>query len=106
MTADPAKKHSKATKGIPVVGKIMKEHERTHADISKELKKPFKKPKKPTLPEEPDPSPEPVIAREIARAKTKEKKKKRGRRANILAGRMMAGRREILNTQFHKRLGE
>lgn len=54
----------------------------------------------------PDPSPEPAMMEETQEAKSKVRKKKRGRRMNILAGRMMAGRRQILDTQFNTRLGE
>jgi len=54
----------------------------------------------------PDPSPEPIIAEETEQAKSKVKTKKKGRKENILAGRMMVGRRDILNTQFNRRLGE
>ena len=53
---------------------------------------------RPQLP--PDPSPTPLFMEETQAAKTKEGKKKRGRRATILAGRMMAGRRDILNTKL------
>lgn len=52
-------------------------------------------------PIEPDPSPTPVMIEEVAGAKKKVRGKKRGRKENILAGRMMQSR-QILNT----RLGE
>ena len=54
---------------------------------------------------DPDPSPTPVMSDEIQSAKSKVRKRKIGRRRNILAGRMMAGRRDILNT-FNTKLGE
>ena len=52
------------------------------------------------VPKDPDPSPTPLFMEETQAAKTKEGKKKRGRRATILAGRMMTGRRNILNTEL------
>lgn len=55
------------------------------------------------VPIEPDPSPTPVMTEEVAGAKKKVRKKKRGRKENILAGRMMQSR-QILNTRL--RLGE
>jgi hypothetical protein len=57
------------------------------------------------IPTEPDPSPTPVMAVEIQSAKSKVRKKKKGRSQNILAGRMMAGRRNILNTGTVNKLG-
>lgn len=53
----------------------------------------------------PDPLPTPVMSDEIQSATSKVRKRKIGRRRNILAGRMMAGRRNILNT-FNTKLGE
>lgn len=55
---------------------------------------------KSTRPRPPDPSPTPLYFEETQLAKSKVRKKKRGRSANILAGRMMAGRKEILNTKL------
>lgn len=53
-----------------------------------------------------DPSPTPLLSEETQAAKSKARRRKQGRRRNILAGRMMAGRRDILNTQSIKKLGE
>lgn len=53
------------------------------------------------IPSDPDPSPMPIPGREEEEAKKKVRKRAgRGRQQNILAGRMMAGRSEILNTQL------
>lgn len=56
----------------------------------------------------PDPSPSPIVSEEVIAAKGKVKRQaaRRGRGANIFAGRMMAGRRDILNTRFNTKLGE
>ena len=63
-------------------------------------------PNRPYTPTQPDPSPSPVMMEETQAAKSKVGKKKRGRGGNILAGRMMAGRKQILDTQFNTKLGE
>jgi len=63
-------------------------------------------PNRPVIPPEPDPSPTPIMTEEMQSATSQVRKRKPGRRANILAGRMMAGRRQILNTQFNMRLGD
>jgi hypothetical protein len=75
----------------------------------KEVKRIIPSPPKPIRPTEPDPSPTPIMSDEIQSAKSRvREKKKKGRRATILAGRMMAmaGRRNILNTQLNTKLGE
>jgi hypothetical protein len=55
--------------------------------------------------QDPDPSPTPIMTEEVQAAKARVRKKKKGRRATILAGRMMTGRRSILNTQGKFQLG-
>lgn len=105
MTGASTKTIAEATKSIPILGKITREAQRVDKNIIKEAKRPFKKPKIRSM-LEPDPSPEPVLMEEVVGAKKKRKKRKPGRGATILAGRMMAGRRNILNTQFKKKLGE
>lgn len=53
------------------------------------------------VPTEPDPSPTPIPGREITEAKKKvQKRAGRGRQQNILAGRLMAQRNDILNTRL------
>ena len=53
------------------------------------------------VPIEPDPTPMPIPGREIDEAKKKVRKRAgRGRQQNILAGRMMAQRSNILNTRL------
>ncbi len=53
------------------------------------------------VPIEPDPIPTPIPGREIDEAKKKIRKRAgRGRQQNILAGRMMSQRGNILNTRL------
>lgn len=49
------------------------------------------------MPIEPDPTPMPIPGREIDEAK-KKARRGRGRQANILAGRLMSQRGDVLNT--------
>jgi hypothetical protein len=101
MTGELTKITERATRGIPGLGKVTKELQRTEKKIVKETKRPFKKPKIEPI-QDPDPSPTSIMTEEMQAAKARVGKKKKGRRATILAGRMMARRRNILNT----RLGE
>lgn len=49
------------------------------------------------MPIDPDPTPMPIPGREIEEAK-KKVRRGRGRQANILAGRLMSQRGDVLNT--------
>lgn len=55
-----------------------------------------------TVPVEPDPAPTPIPGREISEAKKKVRKRagRGGRQQNILAGRLMSQRGDVLNTQL------
>lgn len=58
-----------------------------------------KKPPSPRILAEPDPVPTPIPGREIEEAKKKVKRKAgMGRQKNILAGKMMSQRGDVLNT--------
>jgi len=48
----------------------------------------------------PDPAPTPLIIDEIEAAKERPRRRKKGRLSNILAGRMMTERSQILKTKF------
>ncbi len=54
------------------------------------------------VPPEPDPTPQPIPGREISEAKKKVRKRagRGGRQQNILAGRLMAQRDNVLNTRL------
>lgn len=67
--------------------------------VVEEAKRPFASPKIKPIPD-PDPSPTPLMGGEIQSAKARIKKRKRGRKSTILAGRMMAGRKQILKTKI------
>lgn len=57
--------------------------------------------RKPDVPPKPDPSPTPIPGREISEAKKKVRRRGgKGRQQNILAGKMMSQRGDVLKTKL------